>query len=609
PLPRGLRQGPAERHRQRRDGHREDHGPQRAVVVHPRRRAGRHDRGRQGAPAPPGPRPGPGVPPAQRGRQGRGPHPGPRPQRPADAARPHRRRRVPRRRGPRHAPGHEHRPRRLAHDRPRQLPPGQPVPDRDHGPHGRHGAARAGHPGADGVGHRPHRPAHPPPGRQPADHPRQRSPGDGRRHHRPPGSVPVRLRHGRRRRRPVPGEPQEHRHPAEVRREAGRPRHPPRTRALCRGRVRPPGGGTAMTRLRLAVAALLALGVGLAATPAWADGVTVRRVDTTGFPRIRLDVLVDGPAPRTTDFHLRENGAAVPDSAVEVRPLQQTASPVGTVLVIDTSGSMRSRGALDQAEAAAHQFIASRAANEWTALVSVSSQAVVRSDFTQDGAALGAAVDALRADGETALWDGLSTAAHLYDRRPDLQPNVVLLSDGADSVSTGTEAQAVAALTGAHAAVFAVGIASAEFDPTRLAGLVGGSGGSFSTSADPADLSAQFSRIRAAIENQYELLYTSSGAGGALAVDLSVGSLTAEVQTQAGSPGVAAAPRPVPPAGGPFSGAAGRYLVLLLAAAAAGLGALALLLIFGRGRGSLEGRLGIYATPAAAAEVSDGSLV
>jgi len=364
-----------------------------------------------------------------------------------------------------------------------------------------------------------------------------------------------------------------------------------------------------MTRLRLAVAALLALGVGLAATPAWADGVTVRRVDTTGFPRIRLDVLVDGPAPRTTDFHLRENGAAVPDSAVEVRPLQQTASPVGTVLVIDTSGSMRSRGALDQAEAAAHQFIASRAANEWTALVSVSSQAVVRSDFTQDGAALGAAVDALRADGETALWDGLSTAAHLYDRRPDLQPNVVLLSDGADSVSTGTEAQAVAALTGAHAAVFAVGIASAEFDPTRLAGLVGGSGGSFSTSADPADLSAQFSRIRAAIENQYELLYTSSGAGGALAVDLSVGSLTAEVQTQAGSTGVAAAPRPVPPAGGPFSGAAGRYLVLLLAAAAAGLGALALLLIFGRGRGSLEGRLGIYATPAAAAEVSDGSLV
>src|SRR5207244_3113006 len=209
--------------------------------------------------------------------------------------------------------------------------------------------------------------------------------------------------------------------------------------------------------------------------------------------------LVNGAAPKTTDFHLRENGTVVPDSSVEVRPLQQTSNPVGTVLVIDTSGSMRSRGALDQAKAAAHQFIASRAGNEWTALVSVSSP-------------------------------------------------------------TATEAQAAAALTGAHAAVFAVGIASDEFDPSRLASLVGGSGGSFSTSRDPVDLTAQFSRIRAAIENQYELLYTSTGPGGALSLDLSVGTLAAQVQTQAGSTGVAASPRPVPPARGPFSGASGRYL-------------------------------------------------
>ena len=364
-----------------------------------------------------------------------------------------------------------------------------------------------------------------------------------------------------------------------------------------------------MTRFRLAVAAVLAVGVGLAATPAWADGVTVRSIDTRDFPRVRMAVLVNGAAPKTTDFHLRENGTVVPDSSVEVRPLQQTSNPVGTVLVIDTSGSMRSRGALDQAKAAAHQFIASRAGNEWTALVSVSSRAVVRSDFTQDGAALGAAIDALQPDGETALWDGLTTAAHLYDHRPDLQANVVLLSDGADSISTATEAQAVAALTGAHAAVFAVGIASDEFDPSRLASLVGGSGGSFSTSRDPVDLTAQFSRIRAAIENQYELLYTSTGPGGALSLDLSVGTLAAQVQTQAGSTGVAASPRPVPPARGPFSGASGRYLVLLLAAAAAGLAAVALLLIFGRGDGGLEGRLGMYAESSPAQPAGDGSLV
>ena len=354
-----------------------------------------------------------------------------------------------------------------------------------------------------------------------------------------------------------------------------------------------------MIRLRFVAAALLATALGVAATaaPAWTEGVTVRSIDTSDYPAVRLSVLVNGTAPRTTDFHLRENGQVIPDSEVKVRPLKQTANPVGTVLVIDTSGSMLSRGAIDQAKAAARQFVAAKAPNDWIALVSFSSQVLVRSDFTQDGAALTAAVDQLAAVGETALWDGLITAARLYDQRPDLQPNIVLLSDGADSVSTQTQAQAVAALTGAHAAVFAAGIASQDFDPARLSELVDASGGSLSTSADPADLSAQFSRIRAAIENQYEVLYTSSGTGGALALDLTVGAQGAQVQARAGSTGVAASPQAVAPARGPFAASGGKYLVLLLAGVAAGLGAVALLLIFARSEPSIEGRLGSYASP------------
>ena len=117
-----LRRRPAEHHRLRRYRHRQDDDAQRAVVVHPGRRAHRHHRGRRGAPAPAGARALPGDPAAQHRGQGRDHHPRPRAQLPAHAARPHRRRRVPWRRGPRHAPGHEHRPRRLAHHDPRQQP-------------------------------------------------------------------------------------------------------------------------------------------------------------------------------------------------------------------------------------------------------------------------------------------------------------------------------------------------------------------------------------------------------------------------------------------------------------------------------------------------------
>jgi tight adherence protein B len=352
---------------------------------------------------------------------------------------------------------------------------------------------------------------------------------------------------------------------------------------------------------RLALALFVAGIVALAATPAWADDVKVRNVDTQQFPKVSIDVLVSGAAAKTTDFHLRENGVVVPDSGVQVRPLRQTDKPVGTVLVIDTSGSMKSRGAIDQAKAAARQFIAAKAPNDWIALVSFSSQALTRSDFTQDGVALDKAVESLQAVGETALWDALTGAARLLEKRPELQANLVLLSDGADTVSSATEQQAALAVSGVHAAVFAVGIASNTFDPAGLSSLVGASGGSLSTSTNPSDLSAQFARIRGAIDNQYQVLYTSSGTGGTLSLDLAVGPISTRVETRAGTIAAApVAPKIVGSPTGPFSGSAGKILIPLLAMLVAGGLGFLLLETFTNKESSIEGRLGLAAAPAEA---------
>jgi tight adherence protein B len=328
---------------------------------------------------------------------------------------------------------------------------------------------------------------------------------------------------------------------------------------------------------------------------AWADESGIRTVDTTGFPTVRLEVRLSGQAPDLSAFHLRENGTMVPDGALAVRPLRQTARPVGTVLVIDTSGSMATRGALNQAKTAARQFVAGRGQNEWTAVVSFSSTPVIRSNFTQDAGVLNAAIDSLEAVGETALWDGISMAAHLYDQRPDLQPNVVLLSDGADSISTGTGQQALSALNAAHAALFAVGIASTEFDPARLSALVGAAGGTVTTSGDPADLSAQFTKIRNAIENQYEVSYQSKSDGGSLVLDLTAGETHLSAQTRAGTTGAAAAPTAVSRPGGLFTSGGGKAILLVLAGSTAALLAFALMQIFGKRSDTLQTRLSPYA--------------
>ena len=91
-VPRRLRPGPAQRHRVRQHRRRKDHDAQRAVVVHPARRADRHHRGRRRAPAQAGARGAPRVPPGQHRGQGRGHDPRPREEQPAHAPRPHHRR-------------------------------------------------------------------------------------------------------------------------------------------------------------------------------------------------------------------------------------------------------------------------------------------------------------------------------------------------------------------------------------------------------------------------------------------------------------------------------------------------------------------------------------
>ena len=96
----------------------------------------------------------------------------------------------------RHAPGHEHRPRRLDHHHSLQLAAGHAVPHGDDGDDGQRRADPARDPRADGLGDRPDRASGTAEGRLAADHPDHRGAGHrGRRRH---AAGPVRVRLPRR---------------------------------------------------------------------------------------------------------------------------------------------------------------------------------------------------------------------------------------------------------------------------------------------------------------------------------------------------------------------------------------------------------------------------
>jgi tight adherence protein B len=127
-----------------------------------------------------------------------------------------------------------------------------------------------------------------------------------------------------------------------------------------------------------------------------------------------------------------------------------------------------------------------------------------------------------------------------------------------------------------------------------VTGLVGSAGGSATTTGNPTELTAQFAKIRSAIENQFEVTYKSPGTGGALVIDLTVGGARVEVQTRAGVISAGNTFVVATPARDLVGSSGGKGLLLLLAALAAGLAVFAAFLIFTPREDKLDDRLGVY---------------
>src|SRR5207253_2877695 len=142
----------------------------------------------------------------------------------------------------------------------------------------------------------------------------------------------------------------------------------------------------------LAVVALVA-----AAGPAFADRLTIRKVDTTHFPEVVATVVADGTQPEPFQFNVRENGGFV--HGAKVATFDQTGDLMGVVLVLDTSSAMGSQGRLDQVKAAAHWFVANRGANIRVAIVSFGDGATTVMPYSNDTDALQAAIDGLHPAG------------------------------------------------------------------------------------------------------------------------------------------------------------------------------------------------------------------
>lgn len=257
------------------------------------------------------------------------------------------------------------------------------------------------------------------------------------------------------------------------------------------------------------VGVALIMSAPLSAQAAGPDRLTLYRVNTEAFPKTVLEVglpdsLIGDPG-ETPEFVVRENGVKV--DVLDVSGGAQ-GSRVRAALLIDTSGSMKGQPLRD-AKVAAHRFIDDLSGRAEVAIVEFNSSPRVALDYTSDAAALGAAIDSLQADGETAVYDAVVSATQLTRAENGAPTTIVLLSDGGDTASTGTLDQAVKAVKSDGMPILAVALKSPDFNQQSLTLMSTRSGGRVMSVDDSAKLTEFLGSLAREIGSVYQVTYRS----------------------------------------------------------------------------------------------------
>jgi tight adherence protein B len=288
-------------------------------------------------------------------------------------------------------------------------------------------------------------------------------------------------------------------------------------------------------------AALVLLPGGQSASAQQESALAVRAVDATDPSAVKVTFTYAGDRNDLRDLAVRE-GARLVDTTTAV-PLGEQQS-LGIALVIDTSGSMKDGALIERVLEAAHSFVDGKSASDQVAIVTFDRQARLVQDFTTNKDVLDTAIDKIALGSDTALYDGIVRAAALF-ADSSLQPNLVVFSDGGDTVSSSSADRAQAAVENIGGALFALGVENDGFKV--LEGMARDTGGTSAVAGDPAGVGQLFDRVQATLQKQYVVTFPSKAADqvGAVPLTLSVGDQRATAEYVPGSrQGGAASLRP-----------------------------------------------------------------
>jgi tight adherence protein B len=260
----------------------------------------------------------------------------------------------------------------------------------------------------------------------------------------------------------------------------------------------------------------------LVAVPAAEAGLRVQGLDATNFPTIRLTAVTS--TQTATAPTLTENGR--PASALTAENLGRAKS---VVLAVDRSQSMKG-APLANAVAAARAFIAAKPPADRVAVAAFATRPVMLTDFSTTKADADSALRSITVDRVqgTTLYDALVRAASTLESEPLAGKVIIAVTDGNETRSDASLADAIAGARKAGAAVYVVAIESPKFNPQPLRALAAQTGGAYRGTTSSAELSRVYASIAAELKRTWRLEYlTAARPGERLALRASAGSLGA----------------------------------------------------------------------------------
>ena len=241
--------------------------------------------------------------------------------------------------------------------------------------------------------------------------------------------------------------------------------------------------------------------------------IVIKKTDITDYPEVDIFLsFKEGSSLGSLDlskenFQVLENNDEVIDTSI--KRIARIKEPIGVVIVLDTSGSMKGEPMADAIDAASVFMNEMRSIDEF-AVVGFADEVTIYSNFTSNRQKLKEFISEITAEGETSLYDGIFLALDQFNIRKDIKYRyAIVLSDGTDTVSKLTTKDVIDKAIDEQVTIFSVALMSYDFNPTDIENISESSGGELLIAANSGELKELYRQISWKIRNQYKISYTS----------------------------------------------------------------------------------------------------